>query len=94
MSCYRDHAVLAASRKDPSLAVARNCGMGSSSLNGDVNAFDKLHMVLDSNSWCCGVNRLGSYAASDLPRATAPNRGACVSTRRSIARDVDANPEA
>ena len=36
---------LVASRKGPSLVVARNCGMGSSSLNADVNAFDKLHMV-------------------------------------------------
>jgi len=29
--------------------------MGLSSLNDDVNAFDKLHMVRDSNSWCCGL---------------------------------------
>src|SRR5579864_1537451 len=51
----RDHPALAASRNRPSFAVARNCGMGSSSLNADVNAFDRLHMVLDSNSSCWGV---------------------------------------
>src|SRR5215813_9340323 len=33
----------AVSRKLPSRAVARNCGMGSSPLNADVKAFDKLH---------------------------------------------------
>ena len=54
-TCCRDHPALAASRNRPSFAVARNCGMGSSSLNAYVNAFDRLHMVLDSNSSCCGV---------------------------------------
>jgi len=45
------HAVLFRVKKPAQLfAVARNCGMGSSSLNADVNAFDKLHIVLDSNS--------------------------------------------
>ena len=52
MRYCRDHAVPAASRKRPSFAVARNCGIGSISLNADVNAFDSLHMVLDSNCWC------------------------------------------
>jgi hypothetical protein len=50
-----DHSARVASRNRPSLAVARNCGMGSSSLNADVKAFDRLHMVRDSNSGCCGV---------------------------------------
>jgi hypothetical protein len=36
---------LAPSRNAPSLAVALNCGMGSSSLNAEVKAFDKLHIV-------------------------------------------------
>jgi hypothetical protein len=43
--CFGDHAGVVASRKLPSFAVARNCGIGSSSLNADVNAFDRLHMV-------------------------------------------------
>jgi hypothetical protein len=33
------------SRKLPSLAVALNCGMGSSSLKADVKAFERLHTV-------------------------------------------------
>jgi hypothetical protein len=49
------HAGVVASRNRPSLAVARNWEMGSSSLKAEVNAFDRLHMVLDSNSWCCGA---------------------------------------
>jgi hypothetical protein len=48
------HAVVAASRNLPSRAAARNCGIGSSSLNADVNAFDRLHMVRGWNSSCCG----------------------------------------
>lgn len=32
-------------RNSPSLAVALNCGMGSSSLNAEVNACEKLQMV-------------------------------------------------
>jgi selenocysteine lyase/cysteine desulfurase len=39
-----------ASRNSPSFAVALNCGMGSSSLNAEVNAFERLHMVRDLNS--------------------------------------------
>jgi hypothetical protein len=43
---HRRQAVgLTASRKLPSFAVDRNCGIGSSPLNADVNAFDRLHMV-------------------------------------------------
>ena len=42
-------------RKPASFAVARNCGIVSSSLNAEVNAFDRLHMVRDSNSSCCGL---------------------------------------
>lgn len=33
------------SRKAPSFAVALNCGIGSSSLNADVKAFERLHIV-------------------------------------------------
>ena len=43
------------SRKPASLAVARNCGIGSSSLNADVKALDRLHSVRRWNSWCCGL---------------------------------------
>src|SRR5260370_27143597 len=53
--CFGDHAGVVASRKLPSFAVARNCGIGSSSLNADVNAFDRLHMVRGWNSSCCGL---------------------------------------
>ena len=38
------------SRKPASLAVARNCGMGSSSLNAEVKALDRLQSVRGSNS--------------------------------------------
>jgi hypothetical protein len=37
-------------RKPPSLAVALNCGTGSSFLNALVNAFERLHIVLAANS--------------------------------------------
>lgn len=37
-------------RKAPSLAVALNCGMGSSSLKADVKAFERLHMVRGAKS--------------------------------------------
>ena len=40
-----DYTAGAASRNLPNLAVARNWGIGSSALNADVNAFDRLHMV-------------------------------------------------
>src|SRR5215831_16816609 len=38
------------SRNSPNFPVALNCGMGSSSLNAEVNAFDKLQIVRDRNS--------------------------------------------
>jgi hypothetical protein len=41
-------------REPPSLAVAVNCGMGSSFLKALVNAFERLHMVLAENSGYCG----------------------------------------
>jgi hypothetical protein len=44
-----------ASRKPPSLAVARNCGIGSRSLNVDVNALDRLHTERGWNSSYCGL---------------------------------------
>ena len=34
-------------RNSPSLAVALNCGMGSTSLNAEVNAFERLQIVRD-----------------------------------------------
>jgi hypothetical protein len=39
-----------ASQNSPSFAVALNWGIGSSSLKADVNAFDRLQIVLDRNS--------------------------------------------
>src|SRR5258708_7759394 len=39
-----------ASRNSPNLAVALNCGMGSSSLNAEVNAFERLQIVRGRNS--------------------------------------------
>ena len=45
----------AAPRNLPNFAVARNCGIGSSSLNAEVNAFDRLHIVRGWNSSCCGL---------------------------------------
>jgi hypothetical protein len=41
-------------RKPPSLAVALNCGTGSSFLKALVKAFERLHMVLAENSGYCG----------------------------------------
>jgi hypothetical protein len=38
------------SRKPANLAVARNCGIGSSCLNAEVNAFERLHIVRGWNS--------------------------------------------
>ncbi len=38
------------SRNSPNFAVALNCGIGSSSLNADVNAFERLQMVRGRNS--------------------------------------------
>jgi cyanate permease len=42
-------------RNPASFAVALYCGIGSSSLNALVNAFDKLHMVRGWNSSCTGL---------------------------------------
>ena len=42
------------SRKPASFAVTRNCGIGSSSLNAEVKAFDRLRRVRGSNS---GIGR-------------------------------------
>jgi hypothetical protein len=39
-----------ASRNSPSFAVARNWGIGSSCLNAEVKAFDKLQIVRARNS--------------------------------------------
>jgi hypothetical protein len=64
-------------RKPPSLAVALNCGTGSSFLKALVKAFDKLHMVLAENSGYCGskYNRWTSGSrlrgASNLPSTNA-----------------------
>ena len=44
-----------ASRNGASFAVALNCGMGSSSLNANVNAFPKLQRVLGANSSIVGL---------------------------------------
>jgi hypothetical protein len=41
-------------RKPPSLAVALNCGTGSSFLKALVKALDRLHMVRAENSGYCG----------------------------------------
>ena len=41
-------------RNEPSLAVALNCGIGSSSLNALVKAFERLHIVRGENSSYCG----------------------------------------
>jgi len=38
------------SKNSPSFAVALNCGMGSNSLNAEVNAFDRLQIVRGRNS--------------------------------------------
>jgi hypothetical protein len=38
------------SKNSPSLAVALNCGIGSSSLNADVKAFERLQIVRAQNS--------------------------------------------
>src|SRR5258707_8816540 len=39
-----------ASRNSPSFAVALNCGIGSSPLNAEVNAFERLQIVRGRNS--------------------------------------------
>ena len=42
-------------RKPPSLAVALNCGTGSSFLKALVKALDRLHMVRAENCGYCGL---------------------------------------
>jgi hypothetical protein len=37
------------------LAVALNCGIGSSSLNADVKALESAHIVRGANSSCFGL---------------------------------------
>lgn len=44
------------SGNSPSFAVALNCGMGSSSLNADVNALERLQIVRGRNSSYFGSN--------------------------------------
>ena len=54
----------------PNLAVALNCGTGSSFLKALVKAFDKLHMFLAENSaYCVSSTAGGPRAASswELP---------------------------
>src|SRR5882724_4913905 len=64
-------------RFHPALAVALNCGTGSSFLNALVNAFDRFHIVLAANSGYCGskYNRWTSgsrvLGASRLPSMSA-----------------------
>src|SRR5580658_4556950 len=48
--CHDAHTTKRPSRNGPSFAVARNCGIGSSSFNADVNAFERLHIVRGENS--------------------------------------------
>jgi hypothetical protein len=49
------------SRNSPSLAVALTCGMGSSSLNAEVNALERLQIVRERNSSYFG-SRSTDYA--------------------------------
>jgi len=61
------------SRNSPSFAVALNWGIGSNSLNADVNAFERLQIVLDRNSSYFGSKyrsctvRARCLGASSLP---------------------------
>ena len=50
----QNHCENRASKNSPSLAVALNWGMGSSSLNADVNAFERLQIVRARNSSYAG----------------------------------------
>ena len=52
-------------------AVALNCGMGSSSLNADVNAFERLQMVRVRNSSYVGSNAVCIVTRSLLPDSPA-----------------------
>ena len=65
------------SRNSPNLAVALNCGIGSSSLNAEVNAFERLHIVRGWNSSYVGSNyrsctvRARCFGASSFPSTNA-----------------------
>jgi Phage integrase family len=52
-------------RNSPSLAVALNCGTGSSLLKAPVNALDRLHIVRGENFSYCGSKY--SQWTSDIP---------------------------
>jgi len=45
-----------------------NCGMGSSSLNAEVNAFAKLHRVRGANSSNCGLKYKSCHTAGEMLR--------------------------
>jgi hypothetical protein len=45
-----------ASRNSPSFAVVLNCGIGSSCLNAEVNALERLQIVRGRNSSYLGSN--------------------------------------
>jgi hypothetical protein len=53
-------------RNSPSLAVALNCGMGSSFSNALVNAFDKLHIVRDETPGTPARSTAGALRAGDF----------------------------
>src|SRR6266851_1176099 len=65
------------SRNSPSSAVALNCGIGSSSLNADVNALERLQIVRGRNSSYFGSKyrsctvRARCFGASNLPSTNA-----------------------
>ncbi len=48
----------------PNLAVALNCGIGSSFLNALVKALERLHMVRAENSGYSARNRAGGLPAA------------------------------
>ena len=48
--------------KDPSFAVPLNCGIGSRSLNADVEAFDKLYIVRARKSSCAAQSTISAHA--------------------------------
>src|SRR5712691_7299911 len=54
------------SRNGASFAVALNCGIGSSSLNADVNAFPKLQRVLGANSSIVGLKYRSCTRVRDI----------------------------
>jgi hypothetical protein len=55
-----------ASRNSPSFAAALNCGIGSSSLNADVNAFERLQMVRGVNSSYSVRSRVHGRSGRDV----------------------------